>query len=249
MFSPFNPFPAESVLMRMRLREAGVIDHTSWHHGLHRITDLYHGNDPVTESGNVPTCRSCDNICEMTTATISRLNILWTTALLQSKYFCPGLGARSRPALHLLPRLPIVGISGGMIRSWNLYQLFSGLWTPIKTKEDSPVFSQSVIINFGHNYSVIFVTRGCGWDDSAVARRWPETSWSRGYFLHNPGLGHRHWGWWNFLKKDREIKNTSVPRSRAATRHVYLLWIMRGERWEPYLKRDSYLHSGLSDLF
>ena len=182
MFSPFNPFPAESVLMRMRLREAGVIDHTSWHHGLHRITDLYHGNDPVTESGNVPTCRSCDNICEMTTATISRLNISWTTAPVK---------------IFLLstccPRLPIVGISGGMIRSWNLYQLFSGLWTPIKTKEDSPVFSQSVIINFGHNYSVIFVTRGPGWDDSAVARRWPETSWSRGYFLHNPGLGHRHW--------------------------------------------------------
>ena len=116
-------------------------------------------------------------------------------------------------------RLPIVGFSGGMIRSWNLYQLFSGLWTPIKTKEDSPVFSQSVIINFGHNYSVIFVTRGCGWDDSAVARRWPETSWSRGYFLHNPGLGHRHWGWWNFLKKDREIKTRvfRVPELRHDT--------------------------------
>ena len=41
--------------------------------------------------------------------------------------------------------------------------IVSGLWTPIKTKEeDSPVFSQSVIINFGHNYSVIFVTPGPG---------------------------------------------------------------------------------------
>ena len=193
MFSPFNPFPAESVLMRMRLREAGVIDHTSWHHGLHHIADLYHGNDPVTESGNVPTCRSCDNICEMTTATISRLNISWTTSpvtifLLRTRCQEPGVA----PTLHLPP---LSAYCPDQQRNDKILEfisiIVSGLWTPIKTKEeDSPVFSQSVIINFGHNYSVIFVTRGPGWDDSAVARRWPETQWWWGYFLHSPGLGH-----------------------------------------------------------
>lgn len=135
------------------------------------ITDLYHGNDPVTDSGNVPTCRSCDNICEMTTATIFRLNISWTTSL-QSKYFCSGLSCRGAILLSTCwSRLPIVGVIGGMIRSWNLYQLYflvSGHQLKQK-KYKSPVFSQSVIINFGHNYSVIFVTRGPGGDDS----QWP----------------------------------------------------------------------------
>ena len=83
-----------------------------------------------------------------------------------------------------------------MIRSWNLYQLYflvSGHQLKQKKYKSPRVFSQSVIINSGRNYSVIFVTRGPGGDDS----QWPGDDQrhdddDQGYFLHSPGLGHGH---------------------------------------------------------